>query len=100
MNTGIQDAIALAGALQATLESGNDAALQDWEAKRLEIDHSVVSLTDRMTKMATLSSPVLKALRNAAVGIVGHLPFAQHALAEKLAELDPSDPRSVELTRP
>jgi 2-polyprenyl-6-methoxyphenol hydroxylase-like FAD-dependent oxidoreductase len=99
MNTGIQDAIALAGALQATLECGNDGALQDWQEKRLEIDRSVVSLTDRMTKMATLSSPALKALRNAAIGIVGHLPFAQHALAEKLAELDPSDPRPVEPTR-
>ncbi len=50
--------------------------------------------------MATLSSPALKALRNAAIGIVGHLPFAQHALAEKLAELDPGDPRPVETTPP
>ncbi len=99
MNTGIQDAVALAGALHSTLGTGNDKPLKDWQEKRLEIDRSVVTVTDRMTKMATLSSPVLKALRNAAVGIIGHLPFAQHALAEKLAELDPSDPRPLAVTR-
>jgi hypothetical protein len=30
----------------------------------------------------------LKILRNTAIEIIGHIPFAQHALAEKLAELD------------
>ncbi len=87
MNTGIQDAIALADALHSTLQTGSDDVLQDWEKKRLEIARSVVSFTDRLTKIATLSSPTLKALRNAAVGIIGHIPFARHALAEKLAEL-------------
>jgi len=43
MNTGIQDAIALAGALKETLEQGNDAALDPWQEKRLEIARSVVS---------------------------------------------------------
>ncbi|HTS51136.1 MAG TPA: FAD-dependent monooxygenase [Bryobacteraceae bacterium] len=88
MNTGIQDAIALAGALQSTLQSGKEDALEDWQNQRLETARSVVSLTDRMTKIATLSSPVLKALRNATVGIIGHIPSARHALAETLAELD------------
>lgn len=90
MNTGIQDAIALASALHSTLQTGDVQALKDWEEKRLEIDRSVVKLTDRMTKMATLSSPLLKTLRNAAIGIIGQVPFAKHALAEKLAELDHS----------
>ena len=49
--------------------------------------HSVVDLTDRMTKVATLSSPVLKAVRNTAVELIGHIPFATHAAAEKLSEL-------------
>jgi 2-polyprenyl-6-methoxyphenol hydroxylase-like FAD-dependent oxidoreductase len=87
MNTGIQDAIALADALRSTLQTGSDDALQDWQKKRLEIARSVVTLTDRLTKIATLSSPTLKALRNAAVEIIGHVPFARHALVEKLAEL-------------
>ena len=84
MNTGIQDAISLASALHSTLQNGNDDALKDWHEKRLEIARSVASLTDRITKMATISCPALKALRNAAIGIIGHVPFAQHALAESL----------------
>jgi 2-polyprenyl-6-methoxyphenol hydroxylase-like FAD-dependent oxidoreductase len=88
MNTGIQDAIALAAALRSTLQNGNDQALNDWHEKRLEIARAVVNLTDRMTKIATVSSPALKAMRNAAIGIIGHLPFARHAVAETLSELD------------
>jgi 2-polyprenyl-6-methoxyphenol hydroxylase-like FAD-dependent oxidoreductase len=88
MNTGIQDAISLAGALKETLERGNDAALNTWQEKRLEIAHSVVKMTDQMTRIATTSSSGMKLLRNAVLSIVGHIPFAQHALAEKLSELD------------
>ena len=88
MNTGIQDAIALAAAMKETLLNGNDAALKLWQEKRMEIAHSVVKMTDRMTKMATASSPGVKLLRNAVLSIVGQIPFVQHALAEKLSELD------------
>ena len=88
MNTGIQDAIALAAAMKETLLKGNDTALKLWQEKRLEIAHSVVKMTDRMTKMATASSPGVKLLRNAVLSIVGQIPFVQHALAEKLSELD------------
>jgi 2-polyprenyl-6-methoxyphenol hydroxylase-like FAD-dependent oxidoreductase len=88
MNTGIQDAIALARALQETLQQKNDAALDAWQEKRLEIAHSVVTMTDRMTKMATASSYGVKFLRNAVLSVVGQIPFAQHALAEKLSELE------------
>jgi 2-polyprenyl-6-methoxyphenol hydroxylase-like FAD-dependent oxidoreductase len=88
MNTGIQDAVALAAALKETLLKENDAALKLWQEQRLEIAHSVVKMTDRMTKMATASSPGVRLLRNAVLSIVGQIPFAQHALAEKLSELD------------
>src|SRR5712691_697061 len=43
MNTGIQDAIALAAALQETFQLGNDGPLNSWQEKRLEIAHSVVT---------------------------------------------------------
>jgi 2-polyprenyl-6-methoxyphenol hydroxylase-like FAD-dependent oxidoreductase len=88
MNTGIQDAIALAAALQETLQRGNDAALNSWQEKRLEIAHCVLTMTDRMTRMATASSYGAKLLRNAVLSIVGQIPFAQHALAENLSELE------------
>jgi 2-polyprenyl-6-methoxyphenol hydroxylase-like FAD-dependent oxidoreductase len=64
------------------------AALDLWQEKRLEIARSVVKLTDRMTKLATASSSGLKLLSNAVLSIVGQIPFAQNAIAEKLAELD------------
>jgi 2-polyprenyl-6-methoxyphenol hydroxylase-like FAD-dependent oxidoreductase len=88
MNTGIQDAITLAAALKETLVKGNDAALNAWQEQRLEIAHSVVKMTDRMTKIATASSSGVKLLRNAVLSIVGQIPFVQNALAEKLSELD------------
>jgi len=88
MNTGIQDAIALAGALQETLAHGDDGALNTWQEQRLAIAHSVVKMADRMTRMATTSSAGLKLLRNAVLSLVGQIPFAQHALAERLSELD------------
>ncbi|HVW84814.1 MAG TPA: FAD-dependent monooxygenase, partial [Bryobacteraceae bacterium] len=88
MNTGIQDAVSLAEAFESVLATGNESALDQWEASRLRVANSVVAFTDRLTKMATLSSPALKTLRNIAIEFVGHIPFVEHALAKKLAELD------------
>ena len=88
MNTGIQDAISLASALRDVVRQGSDAALNTWQEKRLAIAHSVVTMTDRMTKIATASSSGVKLLRNAVISIVGQIPFAQHAIAERLSELD------------
>ena len=99
MNTGIQDGVALASALQAAVQTGDEEGLAAWQAKRLEVARSVVNFTDRMTRMATLSSPILKSVRNAAVGIIGHIPLAQHALAKKLAELDTADESAFSLRR-
>jgi 2-polyprenyl-6-methoxyphenol hydroxylase-like FAD-dependent oxidoreductase len=87
MNVGIQDAVSLATALHQTLRSGDDAALDKWQEDRLKIAHSVVDMTDRLTKVATLSSPALKALRNTIVEVIGHIPSATHAVAERLSEL-------------
>jgi 2-polyprenyl-6-methoxyphenol hydroxylase-like FAD-dependent oxidoreductase len=88
MNTGIQDAISLAAALSEVLRNRDEAVLDAWQESRLEIARSVVALTDRITKVATASSPAVKLLRNAAIGIIGHIPYAQHAIAQQLAELD------------
>jgi len=88
MNTGIQDAITLADTLRQVLPQGNEAALDTWQTKRHEIAQGVVTLTDRMTKVGTSSSPAVRVLRNAVLDIVGHVPFAQHAIAQQLSELD------------
>ncbi len=88
MNTGIQDAVALAGALKEALDTNTDAPLVTWEKKRIEIARSVVNTTDKMTRLATATSPAAKALRNALIGVVGHVGFLERALAERLSELN------------
>jgi len=88
MNTGIQDAISLANALSQTMQSGDEAILDQWQKDRLRVAHSIVSLADRMTKIATISSPAMQSVRNAAVELLGPIPFATHLAAKKLAELN------------
>ena len=87
MNTGIQDALSLSDALHANLQSGDERALDVWQQERLEVAHSVVRLTDRVTRVATISSPYGRAVRNAMLGIVGHLPAVQDLIAKTLSEL-------------
>ncbi len=86
MNTGIQDAVSLAPILIEA--QADDRGLDDWAVKRHEVAIEVVALTDRMTKIATMKSPAARALRNAAVSIVGHIPQVRSTIARTLAELD------------
>jgi 2-polyprenyl-6-methoxyphenol hydroxylase-like FAD-dependent oxidoreductase len=89
MNTGIQDAISLAGVLADVVTGAADVTkLDSWAAARHHVAAEVVAFTDRMTRMATLGSPAARSLRNAAIGAAGHLPFLTHALARKLSELE------------
>jgi len=88
MNTGIQDAIALAGVLADVLRGGDDARLDNWAADRHRVAEDVVRLTDRMMRVATLRSPSLRKLRNLAVAFGGHIPALKRAVARRLAELD------------
>jgi 2-polyprenyl-6-methoxyphenol hydroxylase-like FAD-dependent oxidoreductase len=88
MNTGIQDSVSLANVLVKTLKDGKEARLDIWAAERHQVATGVVSLTDRLTRMATLESSVGRALRNAGMMIAGRLPPVRAAIARKLAELD------------
>jgi len=88
MNTGIQDSVSLAQALAATLQDGDETRLDAWAAKRHRIARDVVTMTDRMTRLATMTSPTGQTLRNIAVAFAGHLPPVRSALARTLAELD------------
>ncbi|MDQ2833034.1 MAG: FAD-dependent monooxygenase [Acidobacteriota bacterium] len=87
MNTGIQDGISLAEALHTTLTADDQTSLVEWQNNRRKIAQGVVQITDRMTRMATISSPILKQFRNGLIAVIGHIPLAQHALAETLSEL-------------
>jgi 2-polyprenyl-6-methoxyphenol hydroxylase-like FAD-dependent oxidoreductase len=88
MNTGIQDAVALADPLARTLRTGDAAELQQWAEKRRQIAENVISMTDRMTTVITATNHALRFVRNAALSFVGHLPGASNLIARKLAELD------------
>jgi 2-polyprenyl-6-methoxyphenol hydroxylase-like FAD-dependent oxidoreductase len=88
MNTGIQDAVSLATAIRADKDNAEEEALIEWEKRRLKAARQVVNLTDRATKIATTQSQFGAMVRNAAMGLLGHLPAAQHSIATKIAELD------------
>jgi len=88
MNTGIQDSISLAEALTHTLQDGDETRLDDWAARRHKVASDVVTLTDRMTRVATMKSPTGQALRNLAVAFAGHLPPVRAVMARTLSELD------------
>ncbi len=88
MNTGIQDAAALAEPLHRALRSNDETGLDEWAARRHDVAKDVVSMTDRMTRAATVQSKPIRLLRNALLLTVGHLPTVTDALARRLSELD------------
>lgn len=87
MNTGIQDAVVLGKALTRALGTGDERALEAYEQARKPVAERVVAFTDRMTRVATLRSRRARALRNAAIGMVGHIPAIPRAIATELAGL-------------
>lgn len=86
MNLGIQDAIALGDALAEVLAGGQDSLLDEYTVARRPIARDVVTMTDRLTRLATLPR-ALRPLRNAVFSIVGRLPAANRALAWRLSGL-------------
>lgn len=86
MNLGIQDAVALSGALAAVLGGGSDTLLDDYSAARRPIARQVVAMTDRLTRLATLPAAV-RPIRNTAIGMAGHIPAVRRALAWRLSGL-------------
>jgi 2-polyprenyl-6-methoxyphenol hydroxylase-like FAD-dependent oxidoreductase len=87
MNTGIQDAVALARALTAVVRGANESRLDEYDRVRRPVAERVVAFTDRMTRMATLRTPRARALRNTVVGLIGKIPAFRRFLAMELSEL-------------
>ncbi|MEV0399173.1 FAD-dependent monooxygenase [Actinoallomurus sp. NPDC050550] len=80
MNTGIQDAVDLAGRLAAGTEDG-------YEAARRPVAAEVVAMTDRMTRAANLDGNVARMVRNTLLTVAGHNPTVRRKLAMRLSEL-------------
>ena len=86
MNLGIQDGVALAGALAAVLAGASDSVLDEYNTTRRPIAHQVVEMTDRLTRLATLPRAA-RPIRNTAIGLIGRVPSVQRALAMRLSGL-------------
>ena len=88
MNTGIQDAVSLAQVLHTAVTTGDESGFAEWEKKRLAIARSVVKTTDTMTRVAASDSSLSHLIRNLAMGAIEHSRTLQHAVAERLSEID------------
>ncbi len=81
MNTGIQDAVALAAAI-----TGN--TIDGYERSRRPVAEGVVRFTDVTTRAATLHSAAGRFARNTLLRTVGRVPRLQRAVSYRIAELD------------
>jgi 2-polyprenyl-6-methoxyphenol hydroxylase-like FAD-dependent oxidoreductase len=93
MNTGVQDAVALADLLAEVL-AGHAAehTLDGYEATRRPVAAGVVAMTHRLTRAATARNPVARTARNALLRLAGQLPPVRRALAMNLSELSTVPP--------
>jgi 2-polyprenyl-6-methoxyphenol hydroxylase-like FAD-dependent oxidoreductase len=90
MNIGIQDAVALAERLAEVLAGRRpEAWLDGYETARRPVAEQVVSLTDRMTRMGTMTSPAAQGMRNLMLRAVDSIPAARARIAAQMAELGP-----------
>ena len=88
MNTGIVDAVVL-GQLLADVLNGKapEGTLDLYEEKRRPAAEEVLALADRMTRIATVRSPVARVLRNLTLRIMGASPVFRRKLALNVSGL-------------
>lgn len=86
MNTGIQDAIVLAGALATALSSGNEEPLNAYGVIRRPIANGVLVFTDQLTRLATVGRR-LRPLRNTFLRLLACVPAFRRQLAWRLSGL-------------
>jgi 2-polyprenyl-6-methoxyphenol hydroxylase-like FAD-dependent oxidoreductase len=85
MNVGIQDGIDLADALLSALR-GEDGALDAYGARRRPVAQQVVTLADRLTRMAT-APRALRGVRNVLLALLARVPNFRRTLAWRLSGL-------------
>jgi 2-polyprenyl-6-methoxyphenol hydroxylase-like FAD-dependent oxidoreductase len=88
MNTGIQDATNLAWKLAlVNAHHAPQSLLDSYSIEREPVAHDVLTLTDRMTKVATLHNPVAQHIRDLVLPFLAGIEFLQHRMATTLAEV-------------
>jgi 2-polyprenyl-6-methoxyphenol hydroxylase-like FAD-dependent oxidoreductase len=99
MNTGMQDAINLAWKLALVWHGAAQASLLDsYSPERSTIGEQVLQNATRLTHIAMLRNPILQQLRNAAAGVLSHIPALRQRLVDQFCELDlhyPASPLSA-----
>jgi 2-polyprenyl-6-methoxyphenol hydroxylase-like FAD-dependent oxidoreductase len=87
MNTGIQDAANLAWKLTLVLRGrAPGSLLESYDQERRPVAREVVSMTHRLTRLATLRSPALQRLRNVLIPLAGRAGRLPRRLATNLAQ--------------
>lgn len=88
MNTGVQDAVDLGRTLTGVLDNPQTGgALDAYQDRRRPVAQHVVMLTDRATRIATLTSPAARTARNLLISQIGRVPAIERLIARQLAEL-------------
>lgn len=88
MNTGIQDSFNLAWKLALVVQGRAPVELlSSYNNEREPIAKSVLNLTDRITRFATVRNPVAQSVRNFLLPVVGQLEFVQDNIADRMTEL-------------
>lgn len=88
MNIGIQDGLALADHVVHALRNGSHPAeLDAYERERRPVAEAVLRLTDGLTRLALLQSPVFRMLRNQTVRALGRSARFRRQLSLQLSEL-------------
>jgi 2-polyprenyl-6-methoxyphenol hydroxylase-like FAD-dependent oxidoreductase len=85
----VQDALCLGEHLTTVLRDGAaDGHLDRYQALRQPIARHVVRMTDRMTRLATATSPLARLARRALLRVGGHTPPVRARIAAAMAEID------------
>jgi 2-polyprenyl-6-methoxyphenol hydroxylase-like FAD-dependent oxidoreductase len=88
MNVGIQDALDLAESMTRALKGETSAEdLARYEQRRRPAAVAVISLTDRMTRLATLHGSVPRRTRNAILRTLMRSRRVRTALATRIAQI-------------
>lgn len=87
MNLGLRDAEALGRALAAALRSGDEKVLDSYALERRGAARKVLGMTHRLTRIATLSSPILRQIRNTMIATLGKFDVVKTYVASTLAGL-------------
>jgi hypothetical protein len=88
MNTGIQDAMNLAWKLALVVHKKSpDSLLDSYNEEREPVAKMVLSLTDRLTRLACLHGALSQQLRDALLPILTGIHLVEDRIAETMAEI-------------